>query len=62
AQKPILIKKNSYIGAHVTVLMGVVVGEYGMAAAGAVVTRDVPPWTIVGGVPAREIKNIKNEF
>ncbi|MCJ7483446.1 MAG: acyltransferase [Thermodesulfovibrionales bacterium] len=59
AQKPVLIKNDSYIGANVTILMGVTMGNYSMAAAGAVVNCDVLPWTVVGGVPAKEIKKLK---
>lgn len=50
--KPILIKNNSFIGANVTILMGVTLGEFSMAAAGAVVANDVESETIVAGVPA----------
>ncbi len=51
--KPITLKKNCWIGSHVTVLPGVTVGEYAVVAAGAVVTRDVPPHSVVMGQPAR---------
>ena len=56
--KPIAIKRNAWIGAAATILPGVTVGENAVVAAGAVVTTDVPPNTIVGGVPAKFIKNI----
>lgn len=46
----------AWIGARATLLPGVRVGEGAVVAAGAVVARDVPPWTIVGGVPAKVIK------
>lgn len=55
------IKKSAWIGAGATVLPGVTVGENSIVAAGAVVTRDVPDNTIVGGVPARVIRNIQTE-
>jgi acetyltransferase-like isoleucine patch superfamily enzyme len=45
-----------YIGPRVTILPGVRIGEGAVVAAGAVVTKDVEPWTMVGGVPARYIK------
>lgn len=56
--KPIIIKKNAWIGANATILPGVTVGENAMVAAGAVVTKDVTKNTMVGGVPAKFIKNI----
>ena len=56
--KPIVIKRNAWIGAAATVLPGVTIGENSVVSAGAVVTADVPPNTIVGGVPAKIIKSI----
>jgi acetyltransferase-like isoleucine patch superfamily enzyme len=56
--KPILIKRNVWIGAGVTILPGVTIGENAVVAAGAVVSKDVPANTIVGGVPAKFIKTI----
>lgn len=56
--KPIVIKRNAWIGAAVTILPGVTVGENAVVAAGAVVSKDVPANTVVAGVPAKEIKNI----
>ena len=56
--KPIVIKRNAWIGAAATILPGVTIGENAVVAAGAVVTADVLPNTIVGGVPAKFIKNI----
>lgn len=57
--KPIHIGKNVWIGANSVVLPGVTVGDGAVIAAGAVVTRDVPENTVVGGVPAKFIKAIK---
>nr|WP_288833939.1 DapH/DapD/GlmU-related protein [uncultured Flavobacterium sp.] len=57
--KPIYIKKNAWIGANSTILSGVTIGENAIVAAGAVVSEDVPDNTIVGGIPAKFIKNIK---
>lgn len=53
------IGKNSWIGAGATILPGVTVGENAVVAAGAVVSKDVPANTVVGGVPAKTIKTIK---
>ncbi len=59
---PIHIGRGAWLGARVTVLAGVTVGEYAVVAAGAVVTKDVAPYTIVGGVPARLLRRIgRNE-
>ncbi|PZG01617.1 acetyltransferase, partial [Micromonospora craterilacus] len=50
----------AWLGANVTVTPGVIIGENAVVAAGAVVTRDVPPNAVVAGIPARVIKVIKN--
>ena len=50
-----------WIGANVTVLAGVRIGDGAVVAAGAVVTRDVPEFTIVGGVPAKVIRRLTEE-
>lgn len=57
--RSILIKRNAWIGAGATILPGVTVGENAIVAAGAVVNRDVPDNTIVGGVPAKVIRAIE---
>lgn len=56
--KPILIMQNAWIGAGATILPGVTVGENAVVAAGAVVSKDVPANTVVGGIPAKLIKSI----
>ncbi|WP_415930427.1 acyltransferase, partial [Zhenpiania hominis] len=55
---PIHIEDRVWIGANATVVPGVTIGENSIVAAGAVVTKDVPPNTIVGGVPAKVLKRI----
>ncbi len=52
------VKKGASIGSSSTILCGVTIGENAIVGAGAVVTRDVPPNTIVAGVPAKVIKEI----
>ena len=52
------VKKGASIGSSATILCGVTIGENAIVGAGAVVTKDVPPDTIVGGVPAKIIKVI----
>ena len=56
--KPIAIEKNVWIAAGATIIGGVTVGENSVVAAGSVVTKDVPPNTLVGGNPARVIRSI----
>jgi acetyltransferase-like isoleucine patch superfamily enzyme len=58
--KPIVIEKNVWIAANVTIIGGVRVGENSVVAAGAVVTHDVPPNALVGGNPAQVIRSIDN--
>ncbi len=55
--KPILIGRDVWIGANAVILAGVSIGDGAVVAAGAVVTKSVPPGTVVGGVPARHLKN-----
>ena len=57
--KPISIGRNVWIAAGATVIGGVAVGENAVVAAGSIVTRDVPPNTLVGGNPARIIRSIE---
>lgn len=58
--KPVMIKKNAWIGAKATILPGVTVGENAVVAAGAVVTKDVPDSAVVTGIPAKIIKKIED--
>lgn len=55
-ERPVVIGNDVWIGDRVMILPGVHVGEGAILAAGAVVTKDVPAYAIVGGVPARVIK------
>ncbi len=55
---PTLVKIGASIGANCTVVCGTVIGEYAMVAAGSVVTKDVPPYTLVMGNPARPVAKI----
>ena len=57
--RPILVKRNAWVGAAAVILPGVTIGENAIVAAGAVVTQDVPDNTIVAGVPAKVIRKIK---
>ena len=57
--KPIVVKRNAWLGANVTVLAGVTIGENAIVAAGSVVTKDVPDNMVVAGSPARVIREIK---
>jgi acetyltransferase-like isoleucine patch superfamily enzyme len=58
--KPITIKRNAWIGAAATILPGVTIGENAVVAAGALVSKDVEPNTIVAGVPAKFIRKINS--
>ena len=53
---PTLVKKGASIGSSATLLCGITVGEYAIVGAGSVVTKDVPPYSIVAGNPAKVLK------
>lgn len=55
---PIYIKRNAWIGAGATILPGITIGENSVVAAGSVVRTDVPPNTVVAGVPAKIIRRL----
>ena len=57
----IKIENDVWIGAGVIILSGVKIGECSIIGAGAVVTKDVDPYTVVAGVPAKKIRDIKIE-
>ncbi|MBJ6725349.1 acyltransferase [Geomesophilobacter sediminis] len=56
---PTLIREGASIGSSTTLLCGVTVGEHAMVGAGSVVTKDVPPYAIVAGNPARLIRRLE---
>ncbi len=60
-EEPVEIGDYVFIGPRVIILPGVIVGKGAVVAAGAVVTKDVPPFAIVGGVPAKVIGERKNK-
>jgi acetyltransferase-like isoleucine patch superfamily enzyme len=53
----VVIRSNSYIGANTLILQGVEVGENSIVAAGSVVIKNVPPYSVVAGIPARKVKS-----
>lgn len=55
---PVVVEAGAFLGANVTVLAGVRIGARSFVAAGAVVTQDVPPGSLVAGVPARVVRAI----
>ena len=62
-KKPIVIDDNAWVASRAIILPGVVIGKAAVVGAGAVVTKDVEPWTVVGGNPAKFIKKreLKND-
>ena len=52
------MKKSASIGANATIVCGVTIGEYAMVGSGAVVTRDIPPYSLVVGNPGRIVGNV----
>ena len=60
--KPVTIGNDVWIGGNVTILPGVTIGHNVIVAAGAVVTKDVPDNSLVGGVPAKLIRTIENDI
>ena len=56
--KPVTIGNDIWIGANAVILPGVTIGDHSVVAAGTVVTKDVPPHSLVAGVPAKIIKQI----
>lgn len=59
--KKTIVRQGSSIGANATIICGVEIGEYAFVAAGAVVTKDVQPYSLVAGVPAKQIGWVDKE-
>ena len=57
----ILIKKGAWIGAGATIMAGVTVGKYAIVGAGAIVTKNVPDYAVVVGVPAKVVKTLDKD-
>lgn len=60
--RPIVIRRGAWIGARAILLKGVTVGEGAIVGAGSVVTKDVEPYTIVAGNPARVVRRLEREI
>lgn len=58
---PIIIEENSWLGANVVVVAGVTIGKHTIVAAGSIVTKNVPPYSVVVGNPARVIKQYNHQ-
>ena len=56
ATAPIIIEDHTWIGANVVVVAGVIIGKHAIVAAGSIVTKDIPPYSVVAGNPARVLK------
>ena len=56
--KPVTIGPDVWIGAGAMILKGVSIGAHAVVGAGSVITRDVPPWAVVAGNPARVVKSL----
>ncbi len=57
--KPVVIEEGAWIMPNVTIICGVTIGKEAVVATGAIVTKDVPPHTLVAGVPAQVVKDLK---
>ncbi len=60
ASRPVRIRRGAWVGATCVLLPGVTIGENAVVGAGSVVTRDVPPFTVAAGNPARVLKKLKD--
>jgi acetyltransferase-like isoleucine patch superfamily enzyme len=59
AKKGVIIKNNAWIGTGAIIMPNITVGEFSIIGAGSVVTKNVPPYTVVAGVPAKVIRTLK---
>lgn len=59
--RPVALRQKCWVGMNVTILKGVTIGEGAIVAAGSVVTRDAPDWTIVAGNPARPVRRVTQQ-
>ena len=57
-QSPVKIGANSWVGASAIILPGITIGDFCIVAAGSVVTKDVPDYTVVAGIPAKMVKKL----
>lgn len=60
--KPVVFQEGSFVGVRAIILPGIIVGESAAVAAGALVNSDVPGFTLVGGLPAKVIKKLKEKI
>lgn len=58
----VVVGEGSYIGSNTVILAGIKIGRMSVVGAGAVVTKDIPSYTVVGGIPARLIKKLNSTF
>ncbi len=61
SQAPVYVERGAFVGVNATILPGVRVGECAFVAAGSLVNKDVPSWSLTGGVPAKVIRMIHSE-
>ncbi|OGG04328.1 hypothetical protein A2Z33_04235 [Candidatus Gottesmanbacteria bacterium RBG_16_52_11] len=61
-EQPVVIRRGAYVGTAAVILPGVTIGEESVVGAGAVVTRDVPAWSVVAGVPARILRRFRRAY
>lgn len=58
---PVILERGAFIGVNATILPGVTVGEGTFVAAGSVLTESTPPWSLVAGVPARVLRDVRDQ-